>query len=840
MRPLRLYLKNFLSYGEKGTEIDFSPYHTLLLTGKNGAGKSSILDAILWVLWGQTRTGGDNDIMHHGASDMEVRLDFSVRDHPYRVIRKRSKKGKSFVSVVELQSLTEPITLLTDATISKTQESINRLIGLDYELLINSAFLRQGEAQEFTKKSPSKRKIILASMLGLDQYVLLHEQAKEEKKKIDTQLASTQLQKDHLENELMRKEQELAELEKNIIQDREQEVAEALTKGRQQLQVLEKAIHLQREREGKMQALQAEHERLLGRVNTSTQKKKTMESTLLQIKTQAPAVALADIDDEQLIKLETHYGELQQIKLKITELKQSEQHINSLLSQEQVHWRNRRQEISQETAFLQEKISSSNIAKNDFTELAEKAEKSKETLSKKQIEFLKITEDIARIEQSITTITSQGNEIKKKKEKLTNLEHQCPLCEQNINDQHKHDIQEKYDKERNVLVEEFKVKNKELEQIQIKKKALDKEIISLRKIVDQIPHLQELILATQQIEALMKKDKALEKEFEQQKKTIEKEISLIQSQKNDITFSEDDLHAAQKELERLREIQKQAKNQQDIQIQLATLQKEIALHDAILKETEKEKSVVQKTLIELQALRVSQSLEKEHGETLQSIHNLEKEIASINNFKTIIQHMRSEQEELLEQKKRLEKNIREYADREESLAILAEAFSHKGIPSMLIEEAIPRLEQYANEVLSFLSENTMTIRLSLTRPSKTDRDAQIETLDILIGDTFGTRAYELFSGGEAFRIDIALRLALTKLLTEQTGGQIEFLVIDEGFGSQDDSGKDNIVQIIHKLENLFRLIILITHVDTLKETFPDRLIVRKGPQGSEIFMDQDN
>jgi len=202
--------------------------------------------------------------------------------------------------------------------------------------------------------------------------------------------------------------------------------------------------------------------------------------------------------------------------------------------------------------------------------------------------------------------------------------------------------------------------------------------------------------------------------------------------------------------------------------------------------------------------------------------------------------MRSEQEELLEQKKRLEKNIREYADREESLAILAEAFSHKGIPSMLIEEAIPRLEQYANEVLSFLSENTMTIRLSLTRPSKTDRDAQIETLDILIGDTFGTRAYELFSGGEAFRIDIALRLALTKLLTEQTGGQIEFLVIDEGFGSQDDSGKDNIVQIIHKLENLFRLIILITHVDTLKETFPDRLIVRKGPQGSEIFMDQDN
>ncbi len=840
MYPKLLYLKNFLSYGEKGTEIDFSPYRTLLLTGKNGAGKSSVLDAILWVLWGQTRTGGDNDIMHHGASDMEVRLDFIVRNHPYRVIRKRSKKGKSFVSVVELQSLTEPITLLTDATISKTQESINRLIGLDYELLINSAFLRQGEAQEFTKKSPSKRKTILAAMLGLDQYALLHEQAKEEKKKVDGQLSSAQLQKEHIENELTRKQQELVELEKNTIENHEQEINEALMKDRKRLQELEKEIHLEREREGRRQALQAEHQRLLGKVSTSAQKKRAIESTLLKIKTETQAVALAEIDPDQLRKHEKHYEELQQIKFKITELAQTEQHTVSRLSQEQTHWQSRQQETGKEIVFLQEKITASGIAINDFSKLIKNLETDKETLTKKQPGLIKLTEDIARIEQSIATITSQGNEIKKKKDKLTKLEHQCPLCEQDINDEHKHDIQAKYDKERNSLVAEFKERDRELKALQSQKKSLEKEIYALEKQTDQLPHLQELVLAVQKTDVLREKEKAFEQDFQKQKEIIEKELSLVQSQKSTISFSEEDLHTTQKEIERLREIQKQTKNQQDMQIQLVTLQKEIALHDAILHETEKEQAAVKKTLKELHVSSAQENIQKDYTKTAETIQNLEKEMATINNIKTLVQHLQNEQKHLTEIKKQHEVDIHASSEKQESLAILAEAFSHRGIPSMLIEDAIPRLEQYANEIVSFLSENTMTIRLSLTRPSKTDRDAQIETLDILIGDAFGTRAYELFSGGEAFRIDIALRLALTKLLAEQTGGQIEFLVIDEGFGSQDDSGKDNIVQIIHKLENFFRLIILITHVDTLKETFPDRLLVRKGPSGSEIFMDRDD
>ncbi len=839
MYPLRLYLKNFLSYGENGTEIDFSPYRILLLTGKNGAGKSSVLDAMLWALWGKTRTGGDNDIMYHGATDMEVRLDFSVRGDPYRVIRKRSKKGKSFVSVLELQSLTDPITLLTDATISKTQESINRLIGLDYELLINSAFLRQGEAQEFTKKSPSKRKTILASMLGLDQYALLHEQTKEEKKKIDTQLTANQVQKTHLEDDLVRKNNELVELEKSFTENREKELLELLAQKKKRLKSLEQDLHIQKEREGKMQALQAESQRLSGKVMASVQKKNTMESSLLQMKQASPTATLAEVDDEQLGKYEKRYEELQQVKFQITAINQKEQHVTAQLSQEHSHWQTRQQEITREIESLEKPLSASGINPNDFPTLLENAEKSKKLLQERQTDSLDLTRQIAGIEQAIMTITNQGNEIKKKKTQLTNLEHHCPLCEQDINDEHKHSIQIKYDHERALLLEEFQARSQELKTIKIKQQDIENTIRVLQQQSDQIAQIQELVLIAQQIETLKVKSMALEKQYREEKVTIEKELAIIQSEKGSITFSESDLHHTYQELERLREIQKQLKNEHNAQIQLATLQKEIALHDAILKEAEKEQVALQKTLTELQTATHGQNLEKEHLEATKIIQTLESEISSINNTKTLIQHLQNDQKQLLERKKQLDAETEQYSEREETLGILVEAFSHKGIPSMLIEDAIPRLEQYANEILSFLSENTMTIRLSLTRPSKTDRDAQIETLDILIGDTFGTRAYELFSGGEAFRIDIALRLALTKLLAEQTGGQIEFLVIDEGFGSQDDSGKDNIIQIIHKLENFFRLIIIITHVDSLKETFPDRLLVRKGPLGSEIFMDHD-
>ena len=57
----------------------------------------------------------------------------------------------------------------------------------------------------------------------------------------------------------------------------------------------------------------------------------------------------------------------------------------------------------------------------------------------------------------------------------------------------------------------------------------------------------------------------------------------------------------------------------------------------------------------------------------------------------------------------------------------------------------------------------------------------------------GTRNYELFSGGEAFKVNFAVRVALSRLLARRSGAKLETLIVDEGFGSQDEASRERLV-----------------------------------------------
>ena len=99
MIPVQLTLKNFLSYSE--ANLDFRGLHTVCICGSNGAGKSSLLEAITWAIWGQSRAGTEDDVIHSGAK--EARVDFTFQMSPmqtYRVIRSHPRGG---TSVLELQ-----------------------------------------------------------------------------------------------------------------------------------------------------------------------------------------------------------------------------------------------------------------------------------------------------------------------------------------------------------------------------------------------------------------------------------------------------------------------------------------------------------------------------------------------------------------------------------------------------------------------------------------------------------------------------------------------------------------------------------------------------------------
>jgi len=165
---------------------------------------------------------------------------------------------------------------------------------------------------------------------------------------------------------------------------------------------------------------------------------------------------------------------------------------------------------------------------------------------------------------------------------------------------------------------------------------------------------------------------------------------------------------------------------------------------------------------------------------------------------------------------------------------LRRAFGKHGIPSLIIEETLPEIEERANVLLDRLTDGKMHVRLETLRDKKTGGTK--ETLEIIITDEQGVpRPYETFSGGESFRVNFALRLALAQLLAERSGVRVRTLVIDEGFGTQDREGIERLVESIQAVREDFAKIIVITHLQELKQAFPVRIEVEKDPVTGSSF-----
>jgi exonuclease SbcC len=94
----------------------------------------------------------------------------------------------------------------------------------------------------------------------------------------------------------------------------------------------------------------------------------------------------------------------------------------------------------------------------------------------------------------------------------------------------------------------------------------------------------------------------------------------------------------------------------------------------------------------------------------------------------------------------------------------------------------------------------------------------------------------MYSGGEAFRVNFAIRLALSEVLAQRKGARLQTLVIDEGFGSQDAQGRQRLIEAINLVKNDFAKILVITHLEELKDAFPTRIEIEKTERGSEIHV----
>src|SRR5579859_7051131 len=230
MIPIALNLRNFMSYTDVHEALRFDGIHVAVLTGDNGHGKSALLDAITWALWGRARGRSVDDLIHSGASEMEVEFEFALDEHQYRVIRKRQRRGRSGVSDLQFAVLAgEGYRALTERSLSETERLIERTLRMSYDTFTNSSFIQQGRADTFTTNSPAERKRILAEILELGYYDELEGRAKERFKTCEAQLLDERRLSQEWEVEIARKSTYQAELDRLRLQlaELESHLAEA-------------------------------------------------------------------------------------------------------------------------------------------------------------------------------------------------------------------------------------------------------------------------------------------------------------------------------------------------------------------------------------------------------------------------------------------------------------------------------------------------------------------------------------------------------------------------------------------------------------------------------------
>lgn len=904
MIPKKLELKNFLSYGEPTQSVDFSDYNMICLSGKNGHGKSALLDALTWAIWGQARktTGtskADEGLIRLGQTRMMVSLEFEFNGRTYRVRREYAKTYGKPYAVLDFEIFEqekERFVSLTDKTIRQTQKKIEQLIGLDFETFSNSAFIKQGQSNEFSKKSPKERKNILANILGLSRYDALYQKALDSSKKCNEEKRFIGVMQEKQQQEINKQEVVLEQC--NVKKIALESVLNQLELKNNNVFVLEKEVINLIESKNRFEQItkNINDQRILFNLKhdqMQSLRRLWKETHCRQIKLKSAdefekEKKILREQEKQLICVQQKNIQLQQEQVLLQQAYQT-RHISLKFETDKqlydikLDLEKKSIDIKHIIQAIDEKRKKQNLIEQKINEFSLELSTIEESLKEQPLFEVRLEADRLQFEKRrsfYALLVQKGNWTKSE---IAELEHRkkvvhdqtnpsCPLCEQVLTIKRKQFLsgrlgdQEKFLKHRfsrlsmiikklkDLLVKQHadlsakKEHQKIFENIITRKDTVEKELARLIK--EQAEYFCEL-------KELEEKNKNFNKEFSDAHKTsseqeqiiaarLERDEELIKINThlsklkieiketlfNSELFKEiqEKIYNIEQQLETTSELTQQIKTQSDRRSKIAGLCFELKQIKQHINNLLQDESVIQKN-IDCEA-DIKKRLDFEKKELIQLQQQKDELLKEIANLEHEIRRLDSIKQEVIANKKKIEaldEEIEEYT-------ILAQAFGKNGIQALLIEDAIPEIEKEANDILGRLTQNQAQIFIESLRDLK--RGGVKETLDIQISDTVGIRPYEMFSGGEAFRIDFSLRIAISKLLARRAGTALQTLVIDEGFGSQDEDGLLSIMNAIYTIQEDFSKIIIVSHLHEFKENFPVHFIIEKGPHGSLVRVEE--
>lgn len=176
--------------------------------------------------------------------------------------------------------------------------------------------------------------------------------------------------------------------------------------------------------------------------------------------------------------------------------------------------------------------------------------------------------------------------------------------------------------------------------------------------------------------------------------------------------------------------------------------------------------------------------------------------------------------------KLLQKQYNKLEETKEDYEALVHAFSKSGIPSYIIENSLASIQIEINEILDVLTNGKISMEFIVEKEKKSSKGT-IDTLEIMVNDNGIQRKYETYSGGEKFRIDFSCHVGLSRFLAKRAGASIDLFILDENLGSQDETAKMIFIQCINQLTNYFKKILIITHINDIKDAFVNKVLVEK-------------
>lgn len=855
MIPLRLTLHNFMCYRDPDP-VDFSGLHLACLSGNNGHGKSALLDAMTWVLWGRARSNQADDLITLGQSDMWVDLEFALGPNRYRVRRSRERKGRTGKSDLQLQVWRpadtgggefEPI---TEPTIRETETRIVDLLHMDYDTFINSAFLMQGRADEFTVKPPNQRKQILADILALSQYDIYEARAKELVRQHRDEVARVDALIQAIDDELSR-EAQIA-----------QEVQSA------QARLVELSDYL-RQAEEAQRGLAAEHQQLLAQRRELADLQRRLErdhQELAAIDQQIQQATARQATDAKVLaqaaEIEAGYQGLQ-------EARQAEQALNTqLLQQSRLHGQHSRLEqqlgqaraqLESERRVLEDRLARLEDLAGRVPALERQRDEAGAALARlaAQEELLGVlrgelqsrAEESAGLRAQNQGLRDEMEDVKERLDLLRQAEAACPVCGRPLGESEQHQVVSDYEARGLAMGDRYRenvARQQELSEaiaeVRARMAAVERVVqdkaVWQRQEAQAEAQLAEALAAQEQREparqALAQVVERLEAgdfaaELRADLMAIANELAALGYDPASHEAVREALLAYEPYLPRYNQLQAAIERGDTLRNAIEQLEASRQRRREALADDEARQAILQPTLSRLPQLETELRSSTAQVEALAAEERRARQV-----YGAAQQRLEACQAQA---GRRLELSAQVPGLREQQAIYeeLQEAFGKKGLQAMIIEAAIPEIEIEANKLLGRMSDGRMSVRLETQRETKTSQEVR-ETLDIILSDELGSRDYALFSGGEAFRANLAIRIALSKLLARRAGARLQTLIIDEGFGTQDSQGRERLVQAITSIQDDFERVLVITHIDELKDHFPARIEVVKTEDGSQISL----